>query len=558
MIEGNGPKWLSDIGSLTQSMKYVPVTTGTISNDSASTSEEVSQDCIVMPICKDTSYFDSPKKDVENSEPKTADDAQKQVEDGLNNENVEQERFTDDSSAKDVNAVGQHVNTASPDVNTGSLKLNVVGPSVNTTSLNEHGSLEDMFIMGVSSTLEATHIESFSDEDEQEFYLGNIINSYTVPTTPNIRIHKDHPIDNVIGDVKLNQQALLNLYLIHPRWKQCRKNFCNSNFNRNKERLVAQGHRKEEGIDYKEVFAPVARIKAIRLSLAYASFMGFLVYQMDVKSAFLYGTIKEEVYVTQPPAFKDPDHPDKVYKVYVDDIIFDSTNKDLCTGFEKLMKDKFQMSSMGELTFFLGLQVQQKKMEHLPVRINRPLESKDGDAAVMLQYISRVAKLGPLMYLSTKSRPDNNACQKEGRDTKIPQSSGPPIKVGDEAVHEGFWVNRKERDCPYFTASSLEAEQDMVTSIKTQTLATLRIETSIRSDLYLEDAGDDSQYTYGPAKTQPSEPETQTNELDACDSNISTESSELVFEPVVNESHIEVQPKVWSDAPIQYEEYEIR
>ncbi|GJT78089.1 ribonuclease H-like domain-containing protein [Tanacetum coccineum] len=66
---------------------------------------------------------------------------------------------------------------------------------------------------------------------------------------------------------------------------------------------------------------------------------------------------------------------------------------------------------------------------------------------------------------------------------------------------------------------------------------------------------DDSQYTYGPEKTQPSEPESQTNELDACDSNISTEPSELVFEPVVNESHIEVQPKVWSDAPI-IEEYE--
>ncbi|GKE46031.1 putative ribonuclease H-like domain-containing protein, partial [Tanacetum coccineum] len=70
---------------------------------------------------------------------------------------------------------------------------------------------------------------------------------------------------------------------------------------RNKARLVAQGHRQEEGIDYEEVFAPVARIKAIRLFLAYASFMGFLVYQMDVKSAFLYGTIEEEVYVTQPP-----------------------------------------------------------------------------------------------------------------------------------------------------------------------------------------------------------------------------------------------------------------
>nr|GEV33834.1 hypothetical protein [Tanacetum cinerariifolium] len=175
---------------------------------------------------------------------------------------------------------------------------------------------------------------------------------------------------------------------------------------RNKARLITQGHTQEEGIDYEDVFAPVARIKAIRLFLAYASFMGFIMYQMDVNSAFLYGTIEEEVYVCQPPGFEDPDHPDKVYKVgkalyglhqapkawyetlatyllengfqkgtidqtlfikkqkgdillvqiYVDDIIFGATNKDLCKSFEKLMNDKFQMSSIGELTFFLGLQ----------------------------------------------------------------------------------------------------------------------------------------------------------------------------------------------------------
>nr|GEZ33899.1 putative ribonuclease H-like domain-containing protein [Tanacetum cinerariifolium] len=180
---------------------------------------------------------------------------------------------------------------------------------------------------------------------------------------------------------------------------------------RNKARLVAQGHKQEEGIDYEDVFALVARIEAIRLFLAYASFMGFLVYQMDVKSAFLYGTIEEEVYVCQPPGFVDPENPHKVYKVvkalyglhqaprawyetlatylfenrfqrgtidqtlfikkqqkdillvqiYVDDIIFGATNKALCQSFEKLIKDKFQMSSIGELTFFLGLQVKQKK-----------------------------------------------------------------------------------------------------------------------------------------------------------------------------------------------------
>nr|GEV81016.1 hypothetical protein [Tanacetum cinerariifolium] len=96
-------------------------------------------------------------------------------------------------------------------------------------------------------------------------------------------------------------------------------------FNRLQERLVAKGYHQEEGIDfeasfaqegidYDEIFAPVARIEAIRLFLAYASFKDFVVYQMDVKSAFLYGKIEEEVYVCQPPGFKDPDFPDKVYK----------------------------------------------------------------------------------------------------------------------------------------------------------------------------------------------------------------------------------------------------
>nr|GEW55749.1 hypothetical protein [Tanacetum cinerariifolium] len=180
---------------------------------------------------------------------------------------------------------------------------------------------------------------------------------------------------------------------------------------KNKARMVAQEYTQEEGIDYDEGFAPVARYEAIRLFLAYALFKDFVVYQMDVKSAFLCGKIEEEVYVCQPPSFEDLDFPNRVYKVektlyglhqafrawyktlptyllanrlqrgmidkslfiksdksdillvqlYVDDIIFGSTRKEMCTEFEKMMHKKFQTTSMGELTFFLGLQVKQKE-----------------------------------------------------------------------------------------------------------------------------------------------------------------------------------------------------
>ncbi|GKC27694.1 putative ribonuclease H-like domain-containing protein [Tanacetum coccineum] len=220
-----------------------------------------------------------------------------------------------------------------------------------------------------------------------------------------------------------------------------------------------------------------ARIKAIRLFLAYASFKDFVVYQMDVKSAFLYGKIEEEVYVYQPPSFEDPHFPDKVYKVekalyglhqaprawyetlstylldngfhrgqidktlfikrhkddillvqvYVDDIIFGSTKKEMSTEFEKLMHDKFQMSSMGELSFFLGLQVQQKsdgifisqdkyvaeilkKFDFASVKTASTLMEtnkaliKDEEAEDVDVHLYR-SMIGSLMYL-TASRPD--------------------------------------------------------------------------------------------------------------------------------------------------------
>ncbi|GKB51220.1 putative ribonuclease H-like domain-containing protein [Tanacetum coccineum] len=189
----------------------------------------------------------------------------------------------------------------------------------------------------------------------------------------------------------------------------------------NKARLVAQGHRQEEGIDYDEVFAPVARIEAIRIFLAFASYMGFIVYQMDVKSAFMYEKIDEEVYVSQPPGFIDP------VQVYVDDIIFGSTKKSWCDEYETLTKSRFQMSSMGELTFFLGLQFKQKedgicisqdkyvaeilkkfgfvsvKTVSTPSETHKPLV-KDEEASDVDVHLYR-SMIGSLMYL-TASRPD--------------------------------------------------------------------------------------------------------------------------------------------------------
>ncbi|KAH9657663.1 CCHC-type domain-containing protein [Citrus sinensis] len=180
---------------------------------------------------------------------------------------------------------------------------------------------------------------------------------------------------------------------------------------RNKARLVAQGYNQEEGIDFDETFAPVARLESIRMFLAYACHKDFILYQMDVKSAFLNGYIMEEVYVKQPAGFENEKFPDHVYKlskalyglkqaprawydrlknflldndffmgktdttlfvkhknqdilivqIYIDDIIFGSTNELLCKDFSSCMSQEFEMSMMGELKYFLGLQIKQNE-----------------------------------------------------------------------------------------------------------------------------------------------------------------------------------------------------
>ncbi|GJT71920.1 retrovirus-related pol polyprotein from transposon TNT 1-94 [Tanacetum coccineum] len=178
---------------------------------------------------------------------------------------------------------------------------------------------------------------------------------------------------------------------------------------KNKAQLVAKGYRQEEGIDFEESFAPVARIEAIRIFIANAATKNMIIYQMDVKTAFLNGDLQEEVFVSQPEGFEDQDNPTHVYRlkkalyglkqaprawydtlskfllannffkgavdptlftrksgkhillvqIYVDDIIFASTDHNACHIFSKEMSSKFQMSMMGQMSFFLGLQVSQ-------------------------------------------------------------------------------------------------------------------------------------------------------------------------------------------------------
>ncbi|GJY21208.1 putative ribonuclease H-like domain-containing protein [Tanacetum coccineum] len=395
IIASDGPKWLFDIDVLTKSMNYVPVVTGTNSNDLV-----------------DGSLLYYSLKNASNDEPQPFSDAGKKDDEGVCKESgiVNQEKSKNSTQG-----------------------VNTVGPSINTEP--------DMFSLGDNATLEATHADFFGDETEVE--MSNITTTYPVPSTPNTRIHKDHSLDHdELLQFKLQKVwTLVDLpygkRAIGTKWVYRNKKDERGIVDRNIARLVAQRYTQEEGIDYDEVFAPFARIEAIRLFLSYASFMNVVVYQMDVKSAFLYGKIEVEVYVCQPLGFEDPEFPDRVYKVekalyglhQAPKAWYETlyTKKELCTEYEKLMHKKVQISSMGELTFFLGLQVMQKedgifisqdkyvdeilkKIGFSNVRIvsthmetSKPLlkdtESKDVDVHLYRSMI------GSLMYL-TGFRPD--------------------------------------------------------------------------------------------------------------------------------------------------------
>ncbi|GJT46611.1 putative ribonuclease H-like domain-containing protein [Tanacetum coccineum] len=458
---------------------------------------EPEQEYILIPICiTDPLISQDPKVSKEDAEEKTTEIDESGASD--------KDREDDQATRSDT-----PVSTAGPSCTDDDLS-SPVNAAEASNAFEEHlfeqfSPFKNAFTLPPISNvtpMNDTRIFSNAYDDEDvgaEADLNNLETTMNVSPIPTTRIDKDHPKDQIIGDlnsaiqtrrmtkisdehamviqaledpswVEAMQEELLQFKLqkvwtlvnlpngkraIGTKWVFRNKKDERGIVVRNKARLVAQGYTQEEGIDYDEVFAPVARIEAIRLFLAYASFMGFIVYQMDVKSAFLYGTIEEEVYVCQPPGFEDLHFPDKVYKVekalyglhqaprawyetlstyliengfrrgtidktlfikkdkgdillvqvYVDDIIFGSTKKSLCDEFEGLMHKRFQMSSMGELTFFLGLQkfdFTTVKIASTPIEPNKALV-KDEEADNVDVHLYR-SMIRSLIYLTCQPK----------------------------------------------------------------------------------------------------------------------------------------------------------
>ncbi|GJW80054.1 retrovirus-related pol polyprotein from transposon TNT 1-94 [Tanacetum coccineum] len=396
---------------------------------------------ILLPLWTvDPPFFQDPKSSHDDGSKPSSDDGKKVDEDPRKeSECKDQEKEDNVNSTNNANIIRSTVNA------TGINEVNVVGRKT---------SIELPFDLNMPA-LEDYSIFDFLRDNEDDGAVADMNNLDTtiqVSPNPTTRIHKDHPLDQVIGDLQSATQIRKMSKNLKEHGKNPKRNKKDERgiVIRNKARLVTQ----EEGIDYDEVFAPVARIEAIRLFLAYASFKDFVAYQMDVKN------FPDRVYNVEKALYRLHQAPRAWYKtsstylldngfqrgkinktlfinmykgdillvqVYVDDIIFGSTKMKLCIAFEKFMHEKFQMSSMGELTFFLGLQVKQKKdgifisqdkyvaeilkkfgfikvkTASTPMETQKPLlKDKDGKEVNVHMYRSMISSL---MYL-TSSRPD--------------------------------------------------------------------------------------------------------------------------------------------------------
>ncbi|GJU32717.1 putative ribonuclease H-like domain-containing protein [Tanacetum coccineum] len=318
-FDGSGPNWLFDIDALTKSMNYKLVIAGNQSDGNAGT--------------------------------KACDDAGKARME-TNSKSSSDTRFkpSRDNEKKVTEEPGKE----------GGDSINVVGKKTSIELLDDPNmpELEDIV---------------YSDDDEDvgaEADMNNLNTFMSVSPIPTTRIHKDHPVEQIIGD--LNSPPA-------PQYKKNDNGIWRTWF----------WYTQEEWIDYDEVFAPIAKIEAIRLFLAYASFKDFMVYQMDVKSAFLYGKIEEEVYVCQPLGFEDPYFLDSVYKV----------EKALYGLHQapKACQDKYVTEILKKFSFT------NVKTTRTPMETQKPL-LKDEDGEEVDVYLYR-SMIGSLTYL-TSSRPD--------------------------------------------------------------------------------------------------------------------------------------------------------
>nr|GEW70068.1 copia protein [Tanacetum cinerariifolium] len=334
-IAGSGPTWLFDIDSLTRTMNYQPVIVGNQTNPSAGfqdkfnaekAGEEVDQQYMLFPVWSSGSTnpqnYDEPlmkRSMMQRSLSLKSMFLQAVVLSQGNKMTRQRKRLKERvllNLSQDIESFKIALKTA---------VISAAGPS-NTTASPTHGKYSFKEASQLPDDPDMPELEDITYSDDEnnvgaEADFNNLETSITVSHIPTTRIHKDHPVSQIIGDLSsttqtrsmtrvvkdqggLSQILMMTSILrclpafFHKRNPRGNKKDKNGIVVRNKARLVAQGHTQEKGIDYEEVFAPVARIEAIRLFLAYASFMGFMVYQMDVKSA--YGTIKEEVYVCQP------------------------------------------------------------------------------------------------------------------------------------------------------------------------------------------------------------------------------------------------------------------
>ncbi|GKC76113.1 retrovirus-related pol polyprotein from transposon TNT 1-94 [Tanacetum coccineum] len=346
-VVGSRLDWLFDIDALTKTMNY----------------ETIVADYILLPL-----WIADLKSSHDDGSKPSSDDEKKVDEDpGKDSKSNDQEKEDNVNSTNNVNAASSN-------------EVNAIGAKTSIEILvdpNIHA-LEDYSIFNFSSV---------DQDDDAEADMNNLDKTIQVSPNPTTRIHKDHPLNQVIEDLQSATQIRKMSKNFEEHGKNPKRNKKDEReiLIRNKARLVTQGYTQEEGIDYDEVFAPVARIKAIRLFLAYASFKDFVVYQMDIKSAFLYGKIEEKVYEGDI----------LLVQVYVDDIILGSTKKELCNAFEN--QDKYVDEILKKFEFT------EVKTTSTPIKTQKPLlKDENGEDVDVHMYRSMI---GSLMYL-TSSRPD--------------------------------------------------------------------------------------------------------------------------------------------------------